>query len=263
MSAVAELAGLLLGTVVYRPYVYGFFACFLAFALPHLRGRGAVVYLLLAWALAFACEYSATRTGFPFGRYVYVDVTRTRELWISNIPFWDSLSFVFLSYFSWLVAGAVRSPVSPGRALGEPLTALLGGGLMMLLDVVIDPLTLRGDRWFLGRVYFYPSGGAYFGVTVANFAGWWFVGTATLLSFQALGHWGVVRSGAWSSLSRPRAWAALGVYLGVFFFNLSITAWIGEWALFAASAAVVLVTGGACVLAMLRPVLLARQEEAR
>ena len=41
--------------------------------------------------------------------YVYLDGTRTRELWLSNVPFWDSLSFVFLSYFSWQLAAALRA----------------------------------------------------------------------------------------------------------------------------------------------------------
>ena len=47
---------------------------------------------------------------------------------------------------------------------------------MMLLDVVIDPVAVRGDRRFLGHIFFYPEGGAYFGVPVFNFAGWTVVG---------------------------------------------------------------------------------------
>lgn len=43
---------------------------------------------------------------------------------------------------------------------------------MMLLDVVLDPLAVQGDRWFLGRVFYYPGGGDYFGVPLVNFAGW-------------------------------------------------------------------------------------------
>ena len=42
-----------------------------------------------------------------------------------------------------------------------------GALLMTWLDVVIDPLTVHGDRWFLGRIYYYPEGGAYFGVPLA------------------------------------------------------------------------------------------------
>ena len=47
----------------------------------------------------------------------YFDETRTRELWISNVPFWDSLSFVFLSYFSLALAAALLSPAAE-RARG-------------------------------------------------------------------------------------------------------------------------------------------------
>lgn len=250
MAALREFLHLLLGTVLYRPYVYGFFACFLAFALRHLRGRGTGTYLVLAWCVAFLSEYSSTRNGFPFGRYVYLDGTRTRELWISNVPFWDSLSFVFLSYFSWRVASAVREPSRPSARLLDPLTAVLGGLLMMLLDVVIDPVTLLGDRWFLGRIYYYPDGGQYFGVTLANFAGWFFVGALTLLLFQALCRARVVRPERLGEITPRQSWAAFGVYAGVFLFNLAVTGLIHEWRLFAASAAVVALTCGGCAWAL-------------
>ena len=49
---------------------------------------------------------------------------------------------------------------------------------MMLLDVVIDPLAVRGERWFLGHVFYYPEGGVYFGVPLSNFVGWALVGWA-------------------------------------------------------------------------------------
>lgn len=252
MAAVRELLHLFWGTVVFRPYVYAFFACFLVFALRHLRGRATLAYLVLAWCVAFACEYSSTRNGFPFGMYVYLDGTRTRELWISNVPFWDSLSFVFLSYFSWRVAAAVRDPARPGAKLFEPGTALLSGLLMMLLDVVIDPVTLLGDRWFLGRIYYYPHGGAYFGVTLTNFAGWFFVGAFTVFLFQALCRMGRLRATRFGEVTPAQSWATFGVYAGVFLFNLAVTGLVREWPLFTASAGVVVLTCGACLRALWR-----------
>ncbi len=57
---------------------------------------------------------------------------------------------------------------------------------MMLLDVVIDPLAVRGDRWFLGRIFYYPEPGGYFGVPVSNFAGWVVVGATIVLGWQVL-----------------------------------------------------------------------------
>ncbi|MDR3606309.1 MAG: carotenoid biosynthesis protein [Oligoflexia bacterium] len=223
---------LLLGTVIYRPYVYGFFACFLFFSLKRFKPAQLISYFVISYLTAYASEYSATRNGFPFGVYTYIDATRTRELWLSNIPFWDSLSFVFLSYFSWIVAASTRKPGAPREALLDWQTAILGGFLMMLLDVVIDPLSLLGDRWFLGKLYYYPYGGQYFGVTLTNFAGWFFVGASTLAIFQAL-----ARRLQWSfpELGPMETWGCFGVYAGVLAFNLAITGWIGAWTLFLAS----------------------------
>jgi uncharacterized membrane protein len=240
---VAELARLLWGTVVHRPYVYAFLVCFLVFALRQLGGRRTLTFAVATWLVAFGAEYSSTRNGFPFGPYRYFDDTRGRELWISNVPFWDSLSFVFLSYFALALAAAVLSPPrdrARGRFPGllHPAAPLLGGAVMMLLDVVIDPVTLEGDRWFLGRVYEYPYRGFYFGVTAANFAGWFVVGAASQWLFQrcvALLPWcrGPVRE-----VGASFAWGIYAVYAGVFGFNLAVTVWIGDWPLAAASAAV-------------------------
>jgi uncharacterized membrane protein len=238
---------LLWGTVLHRPYVYAFFACFLVFGVYQLGWKRAATFALSTWLIAFACEYSSTRNGFPFGPYSYFDGTRTRELWISNVPFWDSLSFVFLSYFSYVLAAAVLSPpeaLARGDwpALRRSSTPLLGGVVMMLLDVVIDPVALQGEKWFLGQVYAYPYRGFYFGVTAANFAGWFVVGAASQWAFQV-----ALRALPWCGAPwrrvHPRfVWAVYAVYAGVFGFNLAMTVVIGDHALALASGAVVAVT---------------------
>jgi putative membrane protein len=115
---------------------------------------------------------------------------------------------------------------------------LLGGFLMMMLDIVIDPITLRGEKWFLGRVYFYPTPGPHFGVTWQNYAGWFFVGVVT----QYLGQRFVLkpRGGA---LPRRFPWAALGVYAGVLGFMIFLAAvFVKEPTLLAASALTAAVT---------------------
>jgi putative membrane protein len=95
---------------------------------------------------------------------------------------------------------------------------------MMLLDVVIDPLAVRGERWFLGHLFYYPNGGLYFGVPLSNFAGWWLVGTAGVGAYEAC-----ARPPQPGGGGRPEPGIAL--YYAVFLFNLALTGWIGEWAL--------------------------------
>jgi putative membrane protein len=56
----------------------------------------------------------------------------------------------------------------------------------VLQDVLIDPVSLRGSKWFLGQIYYYPVKGMYFGVTLSNFLGWFLVGLAIIYCFQKL-----------------------------------------------------------------------------
>jgi len=104
---------------------------------------------------------------------------------------------------------------------------LTGAFLTALLDLVIDPLTVRGERWFLGRIYYYPEGGIHFGVPLSNYGGWFLVAGATIAAFQALERWTAwptagVRHVPWGGLLEPL------LYLGILVFNLAITLWIGE-----------------------------------
>lgn len=223
--------GLLGGSVLHRPYVYAFLACFVAFALRHLGTRRMLLFAIPTYLIAYASEYSSTRNGFPFGLYRYFDDTRTSELWLSNVPFFDSLSFVFLSYFSFVLAAAVLGGVS--RPV-SPVIPWLGGALMMLLDVVIDPVALQGDKWFLGKIYDYPHPGCYFGVTAANFAGWFFVGVVSQTLFQALLAFGGPR-GRLRAVGRLFVPAAYAVYAAIFLFNVTVSFAIRDYRLAIAS----------------------------
>lgn len=93
----------------------------------------------------------------------------------------DSLSFSFLVFASYCLALIFVLPPAKGAGQHgwtfEP--ALRNSwpvvGLTLVLftfsDVVIDPVALQGERWFLGNIYGYRQEGLYFGVPLANFAG--------------------------------------------------------------------------------------------
>lgn len=214
--ALASLGPLLWGTVITRPYVVAFLAAFALAATRDLGLRRMLGFLVWGFAVAFAAEYASTRIGIPFGMYHYTETTRGAELFLANVPLFDSLSFPFLAYAALCLARRALGPVGKGT-----LTAA-SGVLMMLLDVVIDPIAVRGDRWFLGRIFYYPEGGAYFGVPLSNFGGWMIVG------------WAIV-GGYLLVAPRPEGGAGpdlgVGLYYGVLLFNLAVTAWIGEFGL--------------------------------
>ncbi len=232
---------LLVSTILYRPYVFAFLFIYLAAAILKIGPKKAVFFTLTAWATAYAAEYSSVRNGFPFGMYHYIQCTTEKELWICGVPFMDSLSFTFLSYASWTMARVFLSP-STGKGLSFKLdeggavkgrfswdTVLLGALLFMLIDVVVDPLALRGDKWFLGKIYYYPQPGAYFGVTISNFVGWFVVGLFTLT------YWGWIDR-KFDDGYKPKAIRALdlmgpALYYIVLLFNLIMTFWIGEYQL--------------------------------
>jgi uncharacterized membrane protein len=219
LDAVWSVAALLAGTFVLRPYVVGFLAFFLVAASRDLGRVRAVGFLLWGFVVALAAELLSTRVGVPFGLYHYTGETAGAELFLSNVPFFSPLSFPFLAYASFCLARRALGPGWADRRAGRLRLVALAGALMTLLDVVIDPLAVRGGRWFLGHVFSYPDGGAYFGVPLSNFVGWLLVGWATVGGYV----WAAESAGPGS----PRLGIAL--YYMVLAVNLTVTLWIGEF----------------------------------
>ncbi len=251
---------LLVATVLLRPYVFVFLLVFLLAGRADLGWRRTLLFGTWVWPLAWLAEFASTRIGVPFGLYHYTGTTVGRELYIADVPFMDSLSFTFLAYAAFCLARVILA----GRAVSRATLAVVSGLVMMLLDVVIDPLAVRGDRWFLGPIFYYPEGGAYFGVPLTNFGGWWIVGALGVggylwIEWRAAGSsrgWAVLGARG-SETPVPSAardlgrgpWRGVALYYGVLAFNLAVTAWIGEWMLAAMGVAVhvVLAGVGACV----------------
>lgn len=234
---------LLFSTIVYRPYVFVFLACYLFLAITHIGWKRTTLFSCLAFVVAFLSEWSSAvaATGFPFGLYYYINSTNDKELWIAGVPFMDSLSFTFLSYVSWELATMLLAPLRVSWRDVQVVNAddvrrtwavnWLAPFLMMYLDIIIDPVALLGDRWFLGKIYYYPGGGSYFGITLANFLGWYFVCFVIIRLFGWLEKIVFARSTHLTGGLRNyryKALGAAGLYFGILGFNLFMTFWIGE-----------------------------------
>ncbi len=232
-----EWLSLLWGTMVLRPYVLLFLAAYLAIAIPNIGVLRTLVFTLTSFIIAFSAEYSSTRNGFPFGYYSYIETTRGRELWISNVPFMDSLSYSFLAYVSYTMSVLIWSPLKRNvwdirtdwdSVKGSLRVILTGAALFMMMDVIIDPVAFLGDRWFLGKIYTYREEGEYFNIPLTNFGGWFIVGTAILFTFSKLDRWLDLRRPFISNNVPCMALLGPGLYFGVLAFNLAVTFYIGE-----------------------------------
>lgn len=232
-----EFLSLLGKTLLLRPYVFLFLAVALITSVRLLGKPRTAIFFLLTWTIAFVGEFSSTRTGVPFGWYFYNGSTVGRELYIGNVPFMDSLSFSFLLFASYCLALLVLSPAH-GRGLRMVVQddratrtsfPVLGFTVMLFvfLDVVIDPVALRGDRWFLGKIYYYPDPGWYFGVPIANYVGWAVVGLAAFGLYQLIDRHLPDTPPPTINVARGLLFGCI-LYYCILGFNLAVTFWIGE-----------------------------------
>ena len=229
-----EISGLLISTILLRPYVFVWLGLYFIAGGLQLGMKRIIVFTILAYVIAFISEYSSTRIGVPYGYYFYTGETHGKELFISNVPFMDSISYSFLGYFSYSLALLMSSPVTRKGwrfELQNPpwyskKVLFLSAIFFVLQDVLIDPVSLMGSKWFLGQIYYYPEKGVYFGVPLSNFLGWFLVGLAIIYCFQKLD-----RKMGWSSECAGNALMGPAFYFINMIFILSVTFYIGEYLL--------------------------------
>ena len=231
---------LLIGTILLRPYVFVFLAAFLFISIVNYGLRTTILFAMITVLLANLCEWSSIHNGFPFGLYHYYDTTRTREIWINGVPLMDSLSFTFLAFASYTVALLANTPLyRNGLDLRLLDTARLRRSLrvwfmaalfMVMIDLVVDPLSVLGNRWFLGKLFWYDPPGPYFGVPINNYLGWFFIAAVAVGLFQVLDTW-LSRSGAKPIGVLPQlpARALMGplLYAGIVTFGITMLFVIG------------------------------------
>ena len=141
----------------------------MAFALldgaRHYRLRGILVFAGLCLLVGNFTENLSIATGFPFGHYYFVELMGPK---LFQVPVLLGLAYIGMSYVSWTLARAIvgnpHAPVAGLRSFGLPLVASF---IMVAWDLAQDPVwatVLHGWVW--------RDGGAWFGVPVSNYLGW-------------------------------------------------------------------------------------------
>jgi len=242
MNGLFQVPAELAHSLVTRPYAFAPFAVFLLVASWHLGMRRVLWMSLVGYLVAWVSEFSSIHGGFPYGLYAYRSAALQGDLRVFGVPFFDSLSYVFLAYFAWASALFLTMPLVYRGAFDVQLAEtrvrrrsfgvlLVAAWLMTWLDVVVDPVACRGERWFLGQIHAYADAGAYFGVPFTNFAGWFLVGNLIVFAYQRIDE---LFDGAPTRLDRfeqrVTAQALLGplMYFAIVAFALAIAWSIGE-----------------------------------
>jgi putative membrane protein len=234
---------LFFNTILSRYYVFIFFLVYLIACSAHLGLKRALIFAGAGYCIAFLSEYSSIHTGIPYGHYYYIEHTRDTELWIFGVPFMDSLSYVFLAYASYSMALVTVSPLlmvkkaiyllETKRIRSLFSTRLIGALFFVYLDIIIDPVALRGDRWFLGQIYGYREQGVYFGVPISNFIGWFVVGFLLIYIIQRIDSLlsSQKERDIFSCQYSWRYHIGPALYISVLIFNVVITFFIQEYEL--------------------------------
>lgn len=133
----------------------------------------AVSFFLLAAMLGFLFEVWGLKGGTFFGgRYVY----NGRETKFLGVPYFIPMYWAVFIYTAYSISNSFlawsgHEKPSSGNAKQTSVIALvlLDGILTVALDLVMDPVQVREGSWT------WLTHGAYFGIPVGNFVGWFIV----------------------------------------------------------------------------------------
>jgi putative membrane protein len=125
--------------------------------------------VLAAGTIGFAAELAGVATGKPFGHYRYGPGLGVQ---VRGVPVLAAAAWAMMARPAWVVGGLVaRTPL---------LRVLAAAGALTAWDVFLDPRMVREGYWE------WPGGGAYEGVPVSNFAGWFVTSAAVFAAWSRL-----------------------------------------------------------------------------
>jgi uncharacterized membrane protein len=139
-----------------------------AFAILHAgqrEGWGRALRLLaLVFGVSLLFESVGVATGWVYGPYHYTD--KLGPLFLGLVPYLIPAAWFMMSYPSFVIAD--RLVPAKWKRWERLLTVAAVGGLVMTAwDLIMDPVMVAGGHWI------WEVDGAYFGIPLQNFCGWW------------------------------------------------------------------------------------------
>jgi uncharacterized membrane protein len=143
------------------------------------RGWGrALMLFIVVFLTGLLLESLGVATGAIYGPYHYTD--RLGIKFLGLVPLLIPVAWFMMMYPSMLIAELALPAGWKERWLGRLAIAAVGGLAMTAWDLVMDPLMVQGGHWK------WEVEGAYFGIPVQNFWGWWLTTFLAIFIYQSL-----------------------------------------------------------------------------
>jgi len=129
-------------------------------------------------AVSLAFESVGVATGKIYGGYHYTDQLGPKFLGL--VPYLIPIAWFMMMYASYLMADLIIPAGYGGRFGRLLLVAAVSGVAMTAWDLSMDPMMVGGGHWI------WETPGAYFGIPLQNFLGWWVTTFAALMVYLIL-----------------------------------------------------------------------------
>lgn len=150
-----------------------------AFALSHgavyLGWKPVLGLLGITFGVGLLSESLGVLTGWVYGAYHYTE--RLGPLFLGLVPYLIPIAWFMMIYPSYVIADQLI-PAQESVRHRFLWVAALGAVIMTSWDLVMDPLMVAGKHWI------WETPGAYFGIPLQNYRGWW---VTAFIIFTAFG----------------------------------------------------------------------------
>ena len=133
-----------------------------------------LLLLGITFTVSLVFECIGVATGWVYGNYHYTDKLGLKFLGL--VPLLIPLAWFMMSYPSLILAG-LFIPRNLGLWKWRIAAAAVGSLIMTSWDLAMDPMMVAGKHWI------WDQPGAYFGIPVQNYWGWWLTIFVTFLLF--------------------------------------------------------------------------------
>ena len=137
-----------------------------------------ITFVIISFFIGISIEIIGTKTGLIFGGKYEFNLKLSPGPSLSGIPLiiplsWSGLTYTTLNYCELVFGGSFNSLSNQNITL-----LLLPSTLMVLIDLILDPIAVDEKRWS------WKKSGTYYGVPFLNFVGWLFTTFLILFIFQ-------------------------------------------------------------------------------